>query len=386
MDLFKQIIPDKELHENYKRIAGNKYIVNIIDQLSVGFCAERDGNNKFIKEFQSTFNSSLWEIYCYALFNNIGFDFDFSHGRPDFIMSYNSHPFNVECVITNPPVNGLPEYNISEKLNSSKSLDSIVYDQVIRLLNAISSKINKYKTEYVNEPWVANCPYIIAVHTFEQPGFMKANTEAIRMALYGWHYDVQKNIDNYTNQILKSNGSYIQTGLFSNDGCNEVSGVLFSTVATTGKFRALSKEPFCIFEQLRYNSSSKFRKYQIDCRLNCKRNSKKYYDNLNLINIWLENNKRNCSDFMAKPREELIKTTGYKETIADGLHLYLNPFASNPVPDELIDICKQNHIIIHSYTIKDKQEEYLYIEDNYLIQRNVAVFQQEKSTNIINLI
>lgn len=374
MDLFKTIIPDEQLCENYKRISNNKYLVRIINQLTSGFEIERDGRDKFIKEFQSTFNSSLWEIYCYALFNSMGFNFDFSHERPDFVLNYKSIPFNVECVITNSSKGALPEYDIKEKLNPTKPLDSVVNDQVERLLNAMSSKYNKFQNGYSHEPWVNNKPFIIAVHAFEQPGFMKANTEAIRLVLYGRHYDVNNNNDDYISQVSKSNGSPIQTGLFSNESYKEVSGVFFSTLATTGKFRALSKEPLCIFEQLRFDPSSKTRVYQIDCRLDCKRNSSKYYEYMKMLNEYYNTSSSEIESIGAKCRAPLIQTSGYSEEIAEGLHFYLNPFATNPIPEELIDAFKKNHIIIHSFNVDSKQEEYEYLEDNYLIQRRVVVF------------
>lgn len=376
MDLFKQIIADDELHDNFKRISNNIYLKETINKLAVGFEIERDGKEKFVKEFQSTFNSSLWEIYCYALFNSMGCDFDFLHERPDFVLHYNSIPFNVECVITNPPNGALSESDVKEKLNPTKSLANIVNDQIIRILNAMSSKYSKYQNGYSQESWVKNKPFIIAIHAFEQAGFMKANTEAIRLALYGRHYDINNDSDDFIEQVIKANGSPLQTGLFSNDSYRDISGVFFSTLATTGKFRALSREPLCIFEQFRFDSESRYRKYQVDCRLDCKRNSSKYYTYMNWLNSYYNSFLNELESIGAKPRNPLIQTSGYTEEISEGLHLYLNPFAAVPIPDKLIDLFKKQHIIIHSFNIERKQEEYLNLEDrdNYLIQRQVLVF------------
>lgn len=371
MDLFMPIINDTQLHENFKRIANNKYLVDIISRLSVGFDIERDGKEKFIKEFQSTFNSSLWEIYCYALFNSMGCEFDFSHERPDFVLRYNSVPFNVECVITNPSDGALPEYDVNEKLNSTKSLSGIVNDQIIRLLNAMSSKYTKYHKGYSCEEWVKDKAFIIAVHAFEQAGFMKANTEAIRLALYGRHYDINNDSDDYISSINKPNGSPLSTGIFTNNSYKEISGVFFSTLATTGKFRALSDEPLCLFDQLRYDDSSPYRKHQIDCRINGSDDEKIMA--LSTFNIYVNNNQMDYESALARPRNPLMQIDGYTEKIAEGLHLYLNPFASHPIPDTLVELFKKQHIIIHSFNTDSKQEEFINLEDGYLIQRKVLV-------------
>lgn len=372
MDLFNLIIPENKLHKNFKTIMHNKHLTETISSLADGF-EDRDG--KFVKEFQSTFNSSLWEIYCYAVFKEMGFNFDFTKDRPDFILNYNSLPFNVECVITNPAQDAIPEYDITEKLHPSKSLKEIVYDQVVRLLNSFSSKISKYKNNYGNLEFVSNNPFVIAVHAFEQPGFMKANTEAIRMALYGWNYDKHNDLDIFVSEVIKSNNSAVPAALFSKNGCPEISGVFFTTLATTGKFRALSDEPICVFEQLRFNEKSSLRTYQIDCRLPWKRDTQKFYQSLDKIN------KMTSIDFEsigAQPRDPKVKTSGYKEKLTDGLHLYLNPYARNPISPKLLDIFTKHNIQIHSYNLEKKQEEFISLNDGYLIQRRVIVFPNLK--------
>lgn len=372
MDLFTPILPNDKLHRNFKIIMNNRYLTEIISSLAVGF-EDRDG--KFVKEFQSTFNSCLWEIYCYAVFKEMGFKFDFSKDRPDFILNYKEFPLNVECVISNPAQNAIPEYDVAEKLYSRKHLEEIVYDQVVRLLNSISSKICKYRNNYGNLQFVSNNPFVIAVHTFEQPGFMKANTEAIRMALYGWNYDKRNNLDRFVSEVIKSKNVKVPAALFSNNSCPEISGVFFTTLATTGKFRALSNEPFCIFEQLRFNDSSPFRTYQIDCRLPCKRGTQKFYRYKSILDgIVNEVKPINFQRIGARPRNPEVKTSGYKESLTDGLHLYLNPYAINPIPPELLDIFAEYNVQIHSYNLESKQEEFINLNDGYLIQRRVIAF------------
>ncbi|WP_232925945.1 hypothetical protein, partial [Pseudomonas syringae] len=40
-----------------------------------------DRNNKFVKEFQTTFNSIFWEVYLYMAFREYGFSLDMGSCR-----------------------------------------------------------------------------------------------------------------------------------------------------------------------------------------------------------------------------------------------------------------------------------------------------------------
>lgn len=48
IDLFKQIVLNRELHNNFKAIKNDKGVINVINQWADGFV---DRDNKFVKEF-----------------------------------------------------------------------------------------------------------------------------------------------------------------------------------------------------------------------------------------------------------------------------------------------------------------------------------------------
>ena len=41
-----------------------------------------DRDNKIIKEFQTSFNSTFWEVYLYAVLKNYGLDVNFNFSTP----------------------------------------------------------------------------------------------------------------------------------------------------------------------------------------------------------------------------------------------------------------------------------------------------------------
>jgi len=62
MDLFAIITDPKKLHKNFLNVIGEPedYARNVLLNWAEGFI-DRDG--KFLKEFQTSFNSSFWELY-----------------------------------------------------------------------------------------------------------------------------------------------------------------------------------------------------------------------------------------------------------------------------------------------------------------------------------
>ena len=107
----------------------------------------RDGNNKFVKEFQTTFNSALWELYCNQVLKKLECKIDLIHEAPDFIFELLEEHLLIECVVANNAKDKVPEYDILNRLNYH-DMDEIVYEQVIRLSNAFYSKYRKYSASY----------------------------------------------------------------------------------------------------------------------------------------------------------------------------------------------------------------------------------------------
>lgn len=70
LDLFEKIenLDESKLHQkflflrDYEELSGARSILN---NWTKSFC---DRDNKIVKEFQTTFHSSLWEFYLFSVF------------------------------------------------------------------------------------------------------------------------------------------------------------------------------------------------------------------------------------------------------------------------------------------------------------------------------
>lgn len=345
MDLFTPIVPEEKQHPNFRALIHPNFCsseLEVIRDWGNDFI-DRDG--KFVKEFQTTFNSSFWELYLSACFKELGCTVDFSHETPDFSIDSPSGNFIAEATIANHPDRFRPEWDrdILEKADKG----DVLRLSTIRLLNAISSKHRKYINKYSKLSHVQNKPFVICATPFDQPSFFTQDSLAIVRVLYAYEsaLSIPGNQDGeiiFTGesrcyQVQKSPGVHLSLGLFTDQRMSEVSAVFFNNKATFSKVRALAKEgDYVMFSGARMIQSGK--------------------------TIGLER------FFEYRPQ--------YQETILDGLHILVNPFAKNPLD---LSIFNNREVAIHSYD--PTTESYLSeIPHGFLLQRTSISIGSEENT------
>jgi len=338
MDLFTPLVSEDQQHPYFRLLTQPNFgtqELEVIKSWANGFI-DRDG--KFAKEFQTTFNSSFWELYLSACFRELGCTVDFSHETPDFSVNSPYGDFIAEATITNHPDGFRPEWDKNLDLLPTTSTEDILRLSTIRLSNAISSKYKKYISKYSKLNHVQNKPFVICVAPFDQPFFHFQDSLAIVRLLYA--FESTLTITNHSTnetmivgesrcfQIQKSSKVSLDLGLFTDDRMPEVSAVIFSTRATFCKVRALAKEG---------NNPVVF----IGARM-----------------IQLEN--------LTGFQPFITNRPDYQETILDGLHILINPFANYPLELKLFD---KREVAIHSYD--PETDSYLSeIPNDFLIQRS----------------
>lgn len=323
MDLFTPVVPVEAQHPNFRsitipgRCAGE---MEVLQNWAEGF-ADRDG--KFVKEFQTSFNPCFWELYLHAAFRALGFTATYAFASPDFILSGPSD-IAAEATIAAQPSGFVPEWEREISVQALRDADpaAIVELASIRLSNAIFTKQKKYMDDYAKLAHVRGKPFVICVAPFEQPFFYFQSDQAIRRVLFG--IDEPLVVDNkatgqrivvgesLVDRVRKESGTELQLGLFTRPGLEHVSAVVFSPVATFGKVRALAKPgPYPVaFQAIRYAGDSQHHHVVEGFRPH------------------------------------------YAESLLDGLHVLLNPFA-----DRVLDtkVFRRSDIAIHHYDISRQQ-------------------------------
>jgi len=301
---FEPKIPTDRLHPQFKWLLDLGYqserelIESWIDEFPI-----KDGLDKTINEFQSTFRSTFWELYLNQVITSSGWKVDPECGSPDFIIQKDSKTYSVEAVVAN--------FAKKSKTEDERTVEDIYYDNdiyqiisasVLRTLNAITYKSAKFFASYSTNERVASNPYIIALADYGQINYGQSSFYSMMAVLYNAAYDPEDKLelkilceDNFGNEykyidsIKKENGTELPLGLFSNDEHKHISAILFTCTLTLGKLTSLK-------------ASHSFDRF-----------------------VYLE-------------REHIkqIRYSGSKsdESLCDGLFLFLNPYADHPIDQQ----------------------------------------------------
>lgn len=296
LDLFTPIAEDKKQHPIFKMLLQDQYRAEreVLNLWANGF-EDRDG--KFIYEFQTTFESSMWELYLHAFLKELGAQTDFTHSAPDFVTTLD-RPLTIEATIAAPPQGGIAPAGHKESVPQ----DFAEFNKLsaIRISNSLSAKIKKYRTSYSKLDHVKDKPYVIGVASFDQPYAHYAVNRAIVAVLYGIYVDEESTIEYGASELIrypvsavfKNENTAIPVGLFTTEEYKDVSAVIYSSLATWGKIKALADNPkdIAVYHTLHAH-----------------------------------NRKSLVPEIRATMKAE------YKENIADGIHIIHNPFAEQPI-------------------------------------------------------
>lgn len=302
MDLFKPIVPEERLHPAFKQLLApeNEEERRLLQAWSEGM-PDRDG--KFVKEFQLTFESSLWELYVHAVLKELDCKVDFTRPSPDFSV-VDPCRFTIEATVTRPEADG--------KSPVGWSIDDIPTDftefnqqATLRICNSIREKLARFRSSYAHLPHVQHSPFVLAIGAYDRPGSHLAAARPMIAALYGVYHDEQLAIDNKLDFVpsyevtgaSKKSGANVPLGMFNDGSHSEISAVIYSCLATWGKIRALAKNPRYALHFTSFHPS----------------------------------------EGSIQPR--VFETPGaeYPEHLCDGLYVFRNPYAKVPLPPGAFD-------------------------------------------------
>lgn len=383
MDLYDPKFDEDRLHPYFVRLTTDKTYVpvkNVILGWYQGMDSRKGERDKFIKEFQSTFNSSLWELYLNKAFRELGFNIDYSKESPDFCLtSKNGKVVNVEAVTTNHPQNKNKSYYEGKAISEAAAQDNLDFlDQsTVKLLGKIRDKRDLFigkngkKHPYSSLEHVKGNPFVIAIAPFDNHLSFTQNNMAINRVLFG--IDPPK--QNGRGELLRSdveyvknkNGAKLDLGIFTNESYKEISAVIFSTTGMFGKAIVESK----IEAKVR---ATKYREYSLKKFLSNKRANKigKSIKRLSKTHEILSI-RHQIGDLVAGADVHSCHTSEWHESHVDGLHIYYNPYAEVKLDKNLFNTFQ---ITQNSFDIVNDREVQHH-PDGSLVSRQVFTVYEE---------
>ena len=303
INLFMPTVPHERFHPAFARLFADAKECDkkVLADWAEGFV---DRDNKFAKESQTTFDSSFWELYLHAVFKELGMNCDFLWERPDFCIS-TPIPFLVEATVSL-HAQGTTAVTETKPLEMPKDFNDFNRQAIIRLSNSVHSKYKKYCDSYSGLAHVAGKPFVLAITAFDRPHFYLQAQRAVEALLYRAYVDEETYLKEHPTRdvplkpqdlpfVAKDSGETLPLGVFCDASMAGISAIIQSTAATWSKVRAMSGDPDVMIEAI--------------------------YEN------------------RAEGGQDVFKGPNgcYTESILDGLRVYHNPHANNPLDPLLFD-------------------------------------------------
>jgi hypothetical protein len=351
MDFFSPVVPPARWHHNFSHAMApyRQAERDLFNAWAEGF-PDRDG--KLIAEFQTSFNSTFWEVYLHAMLKSYNMETDWSQSSPDFVTGTPSAPLVIEAVTAAAALGKPNEWDrmfTAEELLSLK-FKAINTEAIIRLSNSILSKYKKYCSGYAYLDHVKGKPFVIAVAPFEQPHFNLQCDRPIRALLYDHYVDEDEYMASPAEYpegpparrlgyVRKDNGAEIPLGFFNDDGMSHLSAVVYSCTATWGKLAAMAKNPYLVDSVVQ--------------------------------TLW-------ATPPRGAPTKKTCKILEHEESILDGLQVYHNPFACQSLSPAIF---RAPRVVQHFWDFKTHNWSYEGRTDALLTRQVWAVVPREYRTN-----
>lgn len=368
INLFETTLDEDKLHPYFKEVKNTPEYAEthvIINEWSEGIFERRREAAKFINEFQTSFNSTFWEIYLNKAFKMLEFKIDYTKASPDFnLQSKCKRNISVEAVTSNPSVLPALKFDMSS-VPAANFLD----DATLKLSGKIRDKhqlylgVGKGKQSYSSLEHVKGNPFVLAIAPFDSKLSQSQNNTAMNRVLYGLEpptsYSEPQTV---VASVRNKNGKDIDLGIFTNDSYKEISAVIFSTTGTFGKAVALAGTASFV-------KTTRLRKMTIDEFLSNEglekigRTRTKISETYDIFSERVYSGMDVCGHDV-----HLCSGSDHKETHLDGLQVYHNPFAMHPLLEN--DFSAQE-IVHYFYDIENRVMITKY-NDNAMVSRSTV--------------
>lgn len=380
LDLFTLRVKETQLHPYFKRLIEEKSyqsVLSTIENWSRGMGGRKKELDKFINEFQISFNSSFWELYLNKAFQDLGFEIDYSKESPDFHLIHSSgRIINVEAVTSNNQASTDKNYYTQEAYKETIE-NKNTNEAILKLVGKIKDKKDLFlgqggkKYPYSKLEHVKGNPFVLAIAPFDTHLSYTQNNTFINQVLYGVLPSNMDEINSTTSKkidhIFNKNGKKIELGIFTNDSYKEISAIIFSATATFGKAISQSKMSNTTIR------STRFRIFDLNNFI-----TKHGIENFGINEIKLS--KTHTVMTIRMPMDDIVfgsdvhfcDSIEYYETHLDGLHIYYNPYAEIQLDSVLFNAYE----ITQNYFDKSTREMIPIHNDNSLVSRQVFTEQR----------
>lgn len=314
-DLFAPVVPLDTTHLLFQHVRQGPGHEAARQMMNEVFAEFQDVDKSFVREFQTAgFSARVFELALFAYLQEQACDLGRTHAAPDFVIRGDT-PVAIEVTTTNPRQDAEPDDNTPPTLWPA-DMPTAERAFVFQLGKALRRKLLHRDAQghaYWEKSHVAGVPFVIAVGAFHDQHVQIHPVGLLAEYLYGTrsvaHHDETGKLTITPEGIAEhhSAGKTISSGLFRQPEATNLTGVLFSNAHTIAMFNRIGTE--------RGLGSPDTAMCRVGTRYDPDPNASKPL----------------LFGYVVGDRP-----AGEQETFAEGLELFLNPWATTPLSPEAL--------------------------------------------------
>lgn len=242
-NLFSPIVAEEKLNKNFKRILSwpgsepHRMMMNEIFQLF----SDIDGN--FQEQFQTQFDSRVFELYLFAYFHYSGYEISRKYERPDFIIKKDGIEVAIEATTVNPTISSNDKKKLLkesyDKQEKENLIDKLQNELPIKFGGPLFSKLKK---KYWELKQCEGKSFVIAIEAFHDIDSLVYSDSSLSQYLYGlrqfpsWTEKGKLIVNEEEVRHHIKGDKIIPSNFFGQESTRHVSAILFSNSGTYAKF------------------------------------------------------------------------------------------------------------------------------------------------------
>ncbi|WP_341977782.1 hypothetical protein [Microbacterium sp. LWO13-1.2] len=303
VDFFAKVAKASKLHTRFRYLRDSTTAVAAKRLIEVAMRWYENQDGSYIEQFQTTgFDARVWELYLWAVLREAGHRVEQPKPAPDFLARGIVGDFYVEATTSNPP----PANQVVPLPTTEEDIFEYVHNYLpTRFSGPLWAKLND-KGYWTRDGLDLTIPFVIAIQDFHQDLSMTWSQSALFEYLYGVRVEEVES-EGRMQKIevpvaqLKWGPKVLHSGFFKLPDSEHVSGVVHNAAGTLSKFN-------------RMGIAAGMGDPSVTVKHEGRRFSK---DNTGVEEAFSQ-----------------TVTPGYEEDWIDGLAVFHNPNALNPLPFE----------------------------------------------------
>ncbi|MGA1813105.1 hypothetical protein VH571_12040 [Frondihabitans sp. 4ASC-45] len=303
VDFFAKVAKESNLHTRFQYLRDSTGAVAARRLIEVAMRWYENQDGSYIEQFQTTgFDARVWELYLWAVLREAGHRVEQPKPAPDFLARGMVGDFYVEATTSNPP----PANQAVPLPRSEKDIFEYIHNYLpTRFSGPLCNKLTE-KGYWTREGFDLTIPFVIAIQDFHQHLSMTWSQSALFEYLYGVRIEERESggeVQKVEVPVarIKWGTKDFSSGFFKLPDSERVSAVAFNAAGTLTKFNRMG-----IAAGMGDPS----------------------------VTVQHEGRRFMKDDTGVEEAFSQTVTPGYEEDWIDGLTVFHNPNALNPLPFE----------------------------------------------------